>query len=162
MIDKENIVGYSYLGTPYYSDITFQKGSYINSKGQKISYEEIKLYDMIMNVSQTKNIIETPVQGGRNFIEYISDGNWDVTISGRLSPPDKETMFLYPDDVMNLFVELSKVQDSIAVVSKYLQRFSIYNLVIMSIDAPQTEGSHSIQAFTLTCKSDEPIELILK
>ena len=27
MIDKENIVGYSYLGTPYYSDIIFQKGT---------------------------------------------------------------------------------------------------------------------------------------
>ena len=53
-------------------------------------------------------------------------------------------------------------QDSISVVSRFLQRFSIYNIVIESYDLPQTEGSHTIQEFQLRCISDEPVELILR
>lgn len=163
MIRQEDIVGYSLYGTPYASDIEFQAGKYINSEGQTIEYQGILLYDMIMVVNQTKNIVKTPVQGrAGSFKEYISDGDFNVTITGKLSPPDKESVYIYPEDAMNTLIELCKVQDSIAVVCKYLQRFSIYNLVIESYDLPQTEGSHTIQAFTLNCLSDEPVELILK
>lgn len=63
---------------------------------------------------------------------------------------------------MNKLINICKVQDSISVVSRFLQRFSIYNIVIESYDLPQTEGSHTIQEFQLRCISDEPVELILR
>lgn len=163
MIEREDIVGYSFLGTPYASDIIFQDGKYINSQGKTIEYSGITLYDMTIVVNQTKNIVKTPVQGrAGDFKEYIADGDFNITITGRLSPVDKNSISKYPEDAMNILIDLCKVQDSIAVVCKYLQRFSIYNLVIESYDLPQTEGSHTIQAFTLNCLSDEPVELVLK
>ncbi len=163
MIEPEDIVGYSYLGTPYASDIIFQDGKYINSQGKTIEYNGITLYNMIIVVNQTKNVIKTPVQGkNTTFKEYISDGDFNVIITGKLSPPDRESDSVYPEDAMNTLIGICKVQDSVAIVCKYLQRFSIYNLVIESYDFPQTEGSHTIQAFTLNCVSDEPVELILK
>ena len=161
MFDKEDIVGWSdLLGTPVYSDILFSKGSYINSQGKTIEYDELRLYDVLMIVSMKKNIVMTPVQGKiGSFKEYISDGDFEVSISGRLTQKD---MYKYPRDLMNKLINICKVQDSISVVSRFLQRFSIYNIVIESYDLPQTEGSHTIQEFQLRCISDEPVELILR
>jgi len=154
-------VATSYLGTPVFSNIDFLEGSSKNLEGEQIEYDSLVVNTVLFAVNQQKNIVRTAIQGRNGTVkEYISDGDYDITIRGLIVSPDAEK---YPtDDVLKL-VEILKVQNNIEIASRFLNDyFSITNIVIASYSLPENEGFQNVQAFEINAYSDEPVELAIK
>jgi len=138
----------SYLGTPVFSDIAIQRD------GQT----PLKLETVLIDVSQSKNIVTTAVQGRNGTIkEYIADGDYEITIRGALVNPLDEN---YPIDQVRDLHQVLLQSDIIDVVSDYLRIFEIYSIVVTSYRFFQQEGFQNMQLFEIQALSDAPVELI--
>lgn len=158
----------SYLGTPVFADLVFIPGEYKNNQGEIIQYGEILKNDdqnenfvvntVLIDVSQQKQIIKTPIQGVAGTVkEYISKGDYQITIRGALV---SESSVLYPTTEVQQLKEYLEAEVAIGVASRFLDDiFDIQNIVVESFGFPQKEGSQNQQLFEISAVSDEPIEL---
>lgn len=139
----------SYLGTPVFADLTLKADE--NDEG-------VNMQTVLFEVEQQRNIVTTAVQGRNGTIkEYISDGDYTVSIRGLLVDPDPYT---YPAAQVQNLRDLLVLPQSLVAVSGFLQLFQIYNLVVTGWRMFQMEGFQNVQAFELQCISDVPVELI--
>lgn len=137
----------SSLGTPIFADITLESGDL-----------SLNIPTVLLEVSQQKNIVTTTVQGRSGTVkEYISDGDYSVTMRGLIVSTDAYT---YPTEDVSEFIDIMKVQSDIEVVSPFLQLFEIYNIVVTDYRLIQIEGFQNQQAFEISAISDVPLELI--
>lgn len=144
------------LGTPVLSNVVFEAGSY-KDRDQVINYEGIKLDSSLVTINQTKNIIQTQVQGRRGSVkEYISDGDYAVNIKAVIVSPDSEK---YPADEVRKFMELMRAPVALKFQSEFIDRIGGFDLVVESYSLPQTQGFRNIQAVDINCISDEPLEI---
>ena len=135
------------LGTKVYSDL-------------RLKYGDVDIYfdTVIFGISQTKNIVTTAVQGRNGTIkEYISDGDYQIDVQLLVVNNGSK---IYPADLVNDFIGLLQVQDSLECISPFLQAFNIFNVVVESYKALSREGFMNTQPFELTLLSDNPIELV--
>lgn len=138
----------SWLGTPVFSDITIKR------EGKP----DLVLETVLIDVAMRKNIVTTTVQGRPGTVkEYVSDGDYEVRIRGILV---EHGLNAYPLDQVRDLHEVLRRSEAIPVVADYLRFFDIYNLVVTSYNFAQSEGFQNIQAFELSCISDNPEELI--
>jgi hypothetical protein len=156
----------SYLGTPIFSWLTLHveptslKGSFSSNDISKAAGLLVKIDTALFDVSMSRNIITTPIQGRNGTVkEYVSDGDYQINIKGTLVSKNPN---LYPElEVVNL-VKLCKQPQEIGVVSPYLNSvFGIFHLVIQSYSFPMTEGYQNLQHFDLNCISDRSVELTI-
>lgn len=139
----------SYLGTPVFADLTLKADE---------ADEGVNIQTVLFEVDQQRNIVTTTVQGRNGTVkEYISDGDYAVTLRGLLVDPDPYT---YPAQQMQELMDRLTLPQSLVAVSGFLQLFQIYNLVITGYRFFQIEGFQNTQAFELQCISDVPVELI--
>jgi hypothetical protein len=139
----------SYLGTPVFADLTLKADE--NDAG-------LNIQTVLFEVDQQRNIVTTTVQGRNGTVkEYISDGDYAVSLRGLLVDPDPYT---YPAQQMQGLMDRLRLPQSLVAVSGFLQLFQIYNLVITGYRFFQIEGFQNVQAFELQCISDTPVELI--
>lgn len=151
-------VGQSYLGTPVLSNIVFASGSY-EQDGKTIDFGGIQLDTVIMAITQTKKVIKTAVQGFNGTVkEYVSDGDYSVTINGVMTTRITDK---YPAFEVEAFLALMKVPEALEFTSEFIDRFGSFNLVVESYSLPQTEGFRNSQAFTIQMVTDRTIELQL-
>ena len=59
---KDEPIGVSELGTPIYSDITFDACSYTDNSGRKIDVSEVNVQTVLITVDQPVNIVKTSIQ----------------------------------------------------------------------------------------------------
>lgn len=138
----------SYLGTPVFADLSLRRD------GQA----PLRLETVLIDVSQTKNIVTTSVQGRNGTIkEYIADGDYEITIRGALVNPLTEA---YPTDLVRDLHQVLLQSDIVPVVSDYLRIFEIYSIVVTSYRFSQQEGYQNMQLFEIQAISDAPVELI--
>lgn len=146
----------SMLGTPVMADLTFKGERYINHRGQTVTFEDVRLETVLINVSQPKRIIKTEVQGRNGTVkELISQDDSQVTINGIITGSNGH----HPADEIIALKNVLNAEIAIEVVSRYLQNLDIYNLVVENWDMVQDPGGYSYQRFTINCISDVPIEL---
>lgn len=121
----------------------------------------IDLDDCVITVQQLKNIVKTPIQGVNGTVkEYISDGDYVITLKGRISSnaPDR-----FPMAQASSLIDFLQLQEALPVESEYLRYvYGIYNLVAESYTMQRKEGWESIQEYEIKCISHLPVELILK
>ncbi len=140
----------SYLGTPVFSDLILME----NEQDQSPLQIDTVLFDVAMR----RNIVTTAIQGRDGTVkEYISDGDYDVTIRGMLI---EQSASAYPADQVRELLRLVQVPNAIIAVSPFLQLFRIFELVVVDYRLVQREGFQNTQLFELNCLSDAPIELI--
>jgi hypothetical protein len=147
----------SKLGTPVYTDLTIEEFTYTIDN---VSYTvpKLQLYDVLVDVSMSKNIVKTPIQGLNGTVkEYISDGDSDVVLRGRITGQNGQ----YPFNEVKALDKLVSAPVAFKVNSRYLQNLDIDTIVIESIKWGQTEGGYSYQEFEIQCCTDFPIELNL-
>lgn len=90
----------------------------------------IKLDAVTMVVTQSKNIVKTPIQGRNVTIkEYISDGDYDITIKGVITSTLSGRS---PAEDLDNLVNLMSVPNEIVLVSDYLALFKIQYVVVES------------------------------
>lgn len=146
----------SSLGTPVIADVTLKGSTYTNNDGKQITTQDITLITVLVNVSQTKKIITTEIQGRDGTVkEYIGMDDYSISINGILTGSNGQ----FPLNEFLLLKELCKAPVALAVVSRYLQNLDIYNLVIKEYNFDQEAGGASKQNFSLNCISDVPVEL---
>lgn len=144
------------FGMPVYSDLHIEKGQYIDSQGKTQSYPEIKIPSALITLSQTKNVIETSVQGLDDTIkEYVSEGSWNVNIKGIILGSNN----VYPKDLVKDLIDILRASAALRINNWYLEQFGIYNVVVIDKNIPQEAGGYSQQIFEFNAKSDTAIEL---
>lgn len=111
----------------------------------------------LITVTQTKNIIETPIQGRPGPVfEYINDGAFIITLQGALTSNIPHT---YPKDDMRKLISFMKAPSAIEVQCDYLRQFEITNLIVRDYEFPQNEGNRDMQFFRITCNSEWSFEV---
>lgn len=140
---------YSYLGTPVFDPVS------LKSQNGLIS---IELDAILTDLTMTKNIITTAVQGRNGTVkEYIADGDYNVTFRGVIASQDKS----YPQFDVSILRDLVQLGEALICESDFLRLFGVNNIVVQSYSIPQREGFQNTQLFELQCLSDQPIELII-
>lgn len=148
----------SYLGTPVFSNLEIKPFKYDTLEGETIEIKNgIVIDTVLMAVSQSKNIVTTPIQGRNGTVkEYISDGDYQIDINGMIVSEGNK----YPESEVNELIQILKSPVAISFISEFLNWFDIHDVVVESFDFPQTEGVRNAQQFTISCLSDTPVELL--
>jgi len=152
-------VAVSMLGTPVYSNLDLQGGTYTDNDGNTINYPSITLDAVLFVVTQSKNIVITNIQGRNGSIkEYISDDDYNITITGIIAGGNN----VYPK---NEVLALKKVLDSpvaINVNSWFLNQFGVHSFVVKDYNFNQEAGRNSQQSFSISAISDVPVILQIR
>lgn len=148
----------SVIGTPILTDLTLKSVKYVDNDGIQFVTPDIILETVLLTINQTKNIVKTQIQGKNGTVkEYIGMGDYNVTISAIISAPNG----MYPKQSLLNIKEMLTAPVSIPVVNWWLQTFDIYYLTIESFDIGQVEGGYSYQPMSISCLSDEIVQLRL-
>lgn len=169
-VGEQNPDRQSYFGTPVFSNLEIPAGKYKTLDGNVIEFDGIRVDAVLFNVTQTKNIIKTPIQGRNGTIkEYISDGDYFISADGVIVGETDQSGRnftvkagdgIFPENDFRKLVEILKCPEPIEIVSEFLDFFEIRNVVIESAAFDQTSGDRSRQVFSLKMISDTPIELV--
>ncbi len=124
--------------------------------GKTETADDLTIVEAVCSVSMAKNIVKTALVGAKGTIkEYISDGDFDITISvGLVAVEDGKIVDKYPADGVRDLRELFKVSEAIYVKSDFLQLFDITKIVITDFDVEQMTHSNR-QIVQIKAISDE-------
>ncbi len=165
----------SYLGTPVYDSFIFgylnDKGrnNYIDEFGNTVSFEPMRLIEVLVSVQSTKNIVSTSVPGRNGDVhQYMSKGDYVITLNGRISGMyntlkdefQLTTNIREFQRTLGSLIKICEIGYSMPVASRHLQRFGINNVIITNYTMPQLEGVRNYQTFTINMISDNPDNLI--
>lgn len=137
----------SWLGTLVWSDMLLR-------------YDNIEVYfeTVLFDVSQSKNIVKTSLQGRNGTIkEYISDGDYVVNVRAALVSKGSKA---YPESEVRNLITLLQIPYGLEVISPLLQAFDIYNVVVEDYALPSTNGFTNMQLVEMNCISDSPLVLL--
>jgi len=156
----------SYLGTPVYSPLEFLKtsGTSLDNSlavGESNGNSQVllRIDTVLIAVSQTKNIVKTPIMGRKGTIkEYISDGDFMIDIRGMIVSPYPQ---YFPKDEVSLLNELLSLSKAIPVACDFLQLFGIESMVVEDFFISQKLGSRNEVPFEILALSDLAEEIIL-
>lgn len=159
LAEKDAPLYKSKLGTPVFSNLEIQAGSWTNDNGVVTTWNALRFDTVLMNVDQPKVIIETVVQG-KNFPvnEYISEGGWKIDIQ----------LLLIGDNGVRPLDQLTELKRALsapvplAVNSRFLQTLDICNIVVNRRSIPEVEGGYSFIPVSINATVDEPIELYIQ
>ena len=151
--DSDERIATSFLGTPIYDNIVLS-----GENTELGDSTELRIDEVLITVNQSKNIITTPINGRNGTVkEYISDGDYVISINGFIV---SNVPNLYPRDRVNLLVDFCKVQSQIKISSDILNSvFNIQSIVIDNYTIAQTAGFRNRVPFTISCLSDDDIEI---
>jgi len=145
-------VATSYLGTPIYDLLIFQ------NKDTGIS-EDMNLADVLLTVSQSKNIVKTQISGRAGTVkEYISLNDFQINVQGYLIGVNPNE---FPKNLVALWEQYMNLNTQISVASNFLSIFDITSVVVDTFRIAQQEGFRNAVPFTMSLISDEDIELQL-
>jgi hypothetical protein len=140
----------SWMGTPIFADLRFER----------VNADPLQLDTVLIDVSQTKNIVTTAVQGRNGTIkEYVSDGDYVINIKGAITTPQSSA---YPTGAVRDLLTILKQPAALSIISDYLRIFDIYQIVVTDYRFSQSEGFTNVQFFEINCISDTPDYLIQK
>lgn len=140
----------SMLGTPVFSDMILSYGNDL----------ELQLDVVLIDITAKKNIVETKIVGRAGTVkENISDDDYSINIKGVLY---SETPNIVPSDALIKLNKLRRVNDTINVISPFLDLFDIFQLVIKDVKIGQQEGKMNIIPFTISAVSDEYLSIYIE
>jgi Domain of unknown function (DUF6046) len=156
-IEGDKNINQSMFGLPVFDTLEFDKLDYEDLDGNKPHIDPLTLGTVLIEISQSKNIVTTSIQGRNGTVkEYISDGDYQIMIKGVLVGFGNE---VNPQDLKSQLIAFCKAPVEFAVASNLFEGFGIKSIVIKDYNFPQIEGQRNTVPFELTCLSDQPIEL---
>ena len=149
----------SKLNTVVYSNLILNKGRQLDNNGNVIfEWEDFRIDDILISVSQSKKIITTEIQGKDGTVkEYIGMDDFQVSLTGRISGAYN----VYEKELVALLKKIFSAGQPLAVTSWYLQNLDIVDIVIKDFEFGQTEGEYSTQYFTASAMSDKIVEALI-
>ena len=147
----------SKFGLPVFDVLDFNQLKYTTADNKNITVEALSMATVLIDVSQSKNIVTTPIQGRNGTVkEYISDGDYIINIKGVVVGDGNEVR---PEDKLGVLLGFCQAPVEINVASNILASFGIYTLVIKDYTFNQLEGQRNVIPFELNCMSETPFEI---
>lgn len=155
--DRDKPLYKGVLGTDVYSNLDISGGTYTDNTGKQVAFDGIVIDTVLFNVSQSKNILKTNIQGSDNGTvkEYIGMGDYNIDISLIITGDNGVHPF-------NKVAQLKRIFDApmaLKVNSYYLNNLGIFNIVIENYSFPQDMGGYSQQQVSIQAVSDSPVIL---
>lgn len=156
-IDRDKPLYKGELGTDVYSNLDISGVTYTSNTGAQTTIQGITLDTVLFNVSQSKNVLKTNIQGsdGGTVKEYIGQGDYNVDIALIVTGANG----VYPFDTVAQLKRLLDAPVALKVNSYYLNNLGIYNIVIENYNFPQEPGGYSQQPVNIQAVSDLPVVL---
>ena len=143
------------LGTVIYSNIIFNKGVVLEGNIVIDEWEDFRIDDCLIQVTQSKKIVTTEIQGKDGTVkEYIGMDDFQVNVTGRLQGGYNNN----PKELTRQLKKILSAPQPLAITNWWLQNLDITDVVIVNFDFGQTEGEYSTQYFNFTALSDQPVE----
>lgn len=160
---RDNTVS-NIAGKPVITPVFFPSGNYQEKSSTgiiNVPYNSLTLPpSTFVEFIHTKHIVKTKIAGrGGTIKEFISDGDTKVNIRGVFVNDDAQEI---PENDLRAFQELVSIPKELPVEGELFEWLGIYNLVIESWSLPPLEGFPNVQPFTLSCISDQPVELKIR
>lgn len=145
----------SKLGTVVYSNIIFNAGVILGENGVADIWDDFRIDDVLLTVSQSKKIITTEIQGRDGTVkEYIGLDDFQIQITGRLNG----SYNVNPKELTRQLKIILSAGQPLEITSWYLQNLDITDIVVKDFNFGQTEGEYSTQYFTINALSDKRFE----
>jgi hypothetical protein len=145
----------SKLGTVVYSNIILNAGVILDENGVADNWEDFRIDDVLLSVSQSKKIVTTEIQGRDGTVkEYIGLDDYQIQINGRLNGNYNQN----PKELTRQLKIILSAGQPLEVTSWYLQNLDITDIVVKDFNFAQTEGEYSTQYFTINALSDKRFE----
>lgn len=146
----------SKLNTVVYSNVIFNAGVILDENSIQVDkWDDFRIDDVLLNVSQSKKIITTEIQGRDGTVkEYIGLDDFQIQITGRLNG----TYNVNPKELTRQLKIILSAGQPLEITSWYLQNLDITDIVIKDFNFGQTEGEYSTQYFTINAMSDKRFE----
>ncbi|MEM6734478.1 MAG: DUF6046 domain-containing protein [Bacteroidota bacterium] len=154
----------SKFDTPVRNYLVVLAGEYtvLNREGQTESrtYDQILIDSALITPSLRKNIVKTRTNGRKGTRKvYVSDGDYEITISGILSTDMPTT---YPTDDFRALKEVLDSNEPLSVVSPQLARNGITEMLVESFSFSQEPGVYNTQKFVIKAISNEPSDVFIE
>lgn len=145
------------LGTPVMQDITFKSVTYTDFiTGYQRFTNDLVFQTVLLNVSQSKKIITTEIQGRDGTVkEYIGMDDYAITVNGIITGTNGQN----PANEIIALKNMLKARVAIPVVNTYLNNLEIFSIVVKDFTLDQEPGGYSKQNFTINCMSDAEVIL---
>ena len=145
-LTRDPVVLVSELGTPVFDTLTLE----IPEGGS------VQTYLYVASVSQSKNIVKTPLAGRNGTIkEYMSDGDYTITLSGTILSGIRD---VYPEEQVRQMNEMFKSSVALNCYNNFLQRLGITEVVVNDFSWKEQIGSFSKQDFSVKLISNVSYE----
>lgn len=113
----------------------------------------------VVEPSQAKHIVTTLLTKVEGTVkEHINIGDWHLEFKGLIINYESMT---FPQNQIVEMRKFFRVNDTLKVVSKILNDYGIYEVVLTNIRFPEMAGYPNAQPFIISALSDRPIKLIL-
>ncbi len=152
--------GTSALGTPVYAIIEFQGANWTDFNGRSRSFPNMAFDTVLLNVTQSKNIIETEIQGSDYgaVLEYSGLRNYDIQCDIIITGENG----IYPQDAVSNLLLMINAPVPINVNSWYLQNLDIFTLTVREYNMPQVQGGISQQTVSIVFSSNNSSILVIQ
>ena len=154
-------------GNPTFSELKELEGqTWLTSLAIKHSGKDFIFNECLISLNMEKNIVTTTLQGRNGTIkEYISDGDYNITIDAGISTytieQNNEHNIDYPKDAVKELKEILSLPETLEIQSDFLEIFGIKSAVVKSFNLQQETHSNR-QSINIQMLSDEPYEIKLK
>jgi len=148
-------------GSPIYANLEILAKNWTDmATGAQMGFDDMSFNTVLISLQQSKNIIETHIQGSDKgaVLEYSGLNNYNITINIIVTG----TNGIYPQDSVENIKKMLTCPTELSISSWYLNTFDIYNIVIKSYDINQAPGSISQQAITIQAQSTNTTTLIIQ
>jgi hypothetical protein len=159
----------SALGTPFYQTVILRTqnesfSGYLQDSLAPIVSSPVRGMELpngpAVDVTSSITVVKTSASGSKlrgSVKETITADDYRIRIRGLLVNHDRQE---YPIELVSQLNELVMLRESLEVQCELLNTLGIYNIVIEALDLPAFEFIN-VQPFTLSCVSDDPIELAM-
>lgn len=153
-------VGTSDFGTDVYANLEIQATEWTDFEGRRRSFPDLTFNTVLLNVQQSKNIIETEIQGSDYgaVLEYVGMRNYDITCEMIITGENG----IYPKEAVAFVKTMLTAPVPLKVNSWFLQQFDIYDLTVRDFTIPQVPGGISQQLVQITFSSNNSAILVIQ
>ena len=129
------------LGTPVYSDLSIEAGSYVLNQ-KTVSYNAVKIPDALFSFSKRKRIVVTSIDNSEGDVfEYTGEESAQISCTVRLYGSNLN----YPGDDAKNFYRMLESNQPVKISSWFINQFGINYAMITDYEIPQQKGNISDQ-----------------
>ncbi|HLP51237.1 MAG TPA: DUF6046 domain-containing protein [Chitinophagales bacterium] len=147
-------------GNPVFMPVEFGAIQYEDESGGTVDLTGLYIPCAIVEFTMNKHIVTTQLASSKfkgDVNELVGLGNWDVEIKGMLVGDGK-----YPKEDLQKLYYYFKCPRAISITHEICEKLEIYDIVLAKPALQNKQGFQHLQPFTISCISDEPVELTLK